>query len=190
MDIKISGITEEIMSIALKHAKKARLYILGEMNKVICEANTASKNAPKTAILTISKDKIRDLIGKGGETIKGIIAQTGASIDVNDEGVVTIFANKEKDFKQAFDMVKRVTEVAEVGKIYEGLVSKIVDFGAFISILPNQDGLLHISEIAHERVNNVNDYFKEGEKIKVKVISVDRDRVKLSRKTLIEKEQK
>ncbi len=187
MDIKISGITEEIMSIALKQARKARLYILGEMNKIICEANTTSKNAPKTKTLTIDKGKIRDLIGKGGETIKSIIAETGASIDVNDEGVVTIFANKEKDFKQALSMVERVTEVAEVGKIYEGLISKIVDFGAFISILPNQDGLLHISEIAHERVNNINDYFQEGEKIKVKVISIERDRIKLSRKVLIEK---
>jgi len=187
MDIKIDGITEDIMSIALKQAKEARLNILGQMNQVISEPNEASKNAPKTKVIQIPTDKIRDLIGKGGETIRGIIAQSGASVDVDDDGNVNVFANDDEGFEKAVQMVKDVTAVPEVNKVYTGKVAKIVEFGAFITIMPNQDGLLHVSEIAHERVNKVEDYLKEGEEIEVKVLGVDRGRIKLSRKVLIDK---
>ena len=187
MDIKIQGITQEIMDIALKQAKDARLHILGEMNKVICEPNTSSKNAPKTAVVKIKTDKIRDLIGKGGETIKGIISTSGASVDVDDDGNVNIFANDQKAFDTAVQMVKDVTAVPEVDKVYAGKVVKIVEFGAFVNIMPNQDGLLHISEIAHERVEKVEDYLKEGDEIDVKVLGLDRGRIKLSRKVLLDK---
>jgi len=187
MDIKIQGITKEIMDIALTQAKDARLHILGEMNKVICEPNTSSKNAPKTAVVKIKQDKIRDLIGKGGETIKGIISTSGANVDVDDEGNVNIFANDQKAFDTAMQMVKDVTAVPEVDKVYPGKVVKIVEFGAFVNIMPNQDGLLHISEIAHERVEKVEDYLKEGDEIDVKVLGLDRGRIKLSRKVLLDK---
>ncbi len=186
MDIKISGITEQIIQIALQKAKKARLYILGEMNKVIHEPNKNNDNIPKSQVIQIDKDKIRDLIGKGGETIKGIIAKSGASIDVNDEGEVTIFANSEHNFNIALQMVKDTTASPEVGKVYRGVISKIVDFGAFITIMPNQDGLLHISEIDHQRIAKVSDHLAEGEEIEVKVIGVDRSgKIKLSRKVLL-----
>ena len=187
MDIKIDGITEDIMSIALKQAKEARLNIIGQMNQVISEPNEASKNAPKTQVIKIPTDKIRDLIGKGGETIRGIIAQSGASIDVDDDGNVNVFANDDESFEKAVQMVKDVTAVPELNKVYTGKVAKIVEFGAFVTILPNQDGLLHVSEIAHERVNKVEDYLKEGEEIEVKVLGIDRGRIKLSRKVLIDK---
>ena len=187
MDIKIDGITEDIMSIALKQAKDARLNILGQMNQVISEPNTSSKNAPKTKVIKIPTDKIRDVIGKGGETIRGIVAQSGASVDVDDDGNVNVFANDSESFEKAVQMVKDVTAVPEVNKVYMGKVAKIVEFGAFITIMPNQDGLLHVSEIAHERVEKVEDYLKEGEEIEVKVLGVDRGRIKLSRKVLIEK---
>jgi len=187
MDIKIDGITEDIMSIALKQAKDARLNILGQMNQVISEPNTASKNAPKTKVIKIPTDKIRDVIGKGGETIRGIVAQSGASVDVDDDGNVNVFANDSESFEKAVQMVKDVTAVPEVNKVYMGKVAKIVEFGAFVTIMPNQDGLLPVSEIAHERVEKVEDYLKEGEEVEVKVLGIDRGRIKLSRKVLIEK---
>lgn len=187
MDIKINGITEEIMKIALQKAQKARLHILGEMNQVIYEANSNNQNAPKSQTVQINKDKIRDLIGKGGETIKGIIAKSGASVDVNDEGLVTVFANNSEDFQTALDMVNTVTEVPEVGNTYKGKIARIVDFGAFVTVLPSQDGLLHISEIAHERVSKVSDHLKEGDTLEVKVIGFDRGKIKLSRKALLDK---
>ena len=187
MDIKIDGITEDIMSIALKQAKDARLNILGQMNQVISEPNSASKNAPKTKVIKIPTDKIRDVIGKGGETIRGIVSASGASVDVDDDGNVNIFANDSESFEKAVQMVKDVTAVPEVNKVYMGKVAKIVEFGAFVTIMPNQDGLLHVSEIAHERVEKVEDYLKEGEEVEVKVLGIDRGRIKLSRKVLIEK---
>ena len=187
MDIKIDGITEDIMSIALKQAKDARLNILGQMNQVISEPNSASKNAPKTKVIKIPTDKIRDVIGKGGETIGGIVSESGASVDVDDDGNVNIFANDSESFEKAVQMVKDVTAVPEVNKVYMGKVAKIVEFGAFVTIMPNQDGLLHVSEIAHERVEKVEDYLKEGEEVEVKVLGIDRGRIKLSRKVLIEK---
>ena len=187
MDIKIQGITREIMEIALKQAKDARLNILAQMNQVICEPNTANKNAPKTAVIKIPTDKIRDLIGKGGETIRGIISASGASVDVDDDGNVNVFANKQEAFDIAVQMVKDATAVPEINKIYTGKVVKIVEFGAFINIMPNQDGLLHISEIAHQRVEKVEDHLSEGDEIDVKVLGLDRGRIKLSRKVLLDK---
>jgi polyribonucleotide nucleotidyltransferase len=187
MDIKIQGITKDIMEIALKQAKVARLDILGQMNQVISEPNAASKNAPKTKVIKIPTDKIRDLIGKGGETIRGIISQSGASIDVDDDGNVNVFANDDESFEKAVQMVKDVTAVPEINKVYLGKVAKIVEFGAFVTIMPNQDGLLHVSEIAHERVEKVEDYLKEGQEIEVKVLGLDRGRIKLSLKALIDK---
>ena len=187
MDIKIQGITKEIMEIALKQAKNARLNILGQMNQVICEANTSGTNAPKTTVLKINTDKIRDLIGKGGETIKGIISASGANVDVNDAGDVNIFAGNQEAFDKAVQMVKDITISPEVNKIYLGTVMKIVEFGAFVNIMPNQDGLLHISEITHERIDKVEDHLKEGDEIDVKVLGIDRGRIKLSRKVLLDK---
>ncbi|MBE8190243.1 MAG: polyribonucleotide nucleotidyltransferase [Candidatus Thioglobus sp.] len=187
MDIKITGITREIMEIALTQAKEARLNILGQMNKVISAANTSSKNAPKTATLKIPTDKIRDLIGKGGETIKGIIADSGANVDVDDDGNVNVFANNQEAFDAAVKMVEDITATPEIGKTYLGKVMKIVEFGAFINIMPNQDGLLHISEIAHQRVENVTDHLQDGDEIEVQVLEVERGRIKLSRKVLLDK---
>ena len=187
MDIKVKGVTKNIMDVALKQAKDARLHILKAMNQVISAPNKTNKNIPKTAVIKIAKDKIRDIIGKGGETIKGIIATSGASIDVDDEGNVNIFANKQTSFDIALEMVNNIIVEPEVGKTYLGKVAKIVEFGAFINILPNKDGLLHISEIAHERVKKVEDYFKENDEIEVKVLQIDRGRIKLSRKALLSK---
>jgi polyribonucleotide nucleotidyltransferase len=187
MDIKIEGITKEIMEIALKQAKNARLNILGQMNQVICEPNTSGTNAPKTTVLKINTDKIRDLIGKGGETIKGIMSASGANVDVNDAGVVNIFAGNQEAFDKAVQMVKDITISPEVNKVYLGTVMKIVEFGAFVNIMPNQDGLLHISEITHERIDKVEDHLKEGDEIDVKVLGIDRGRIKLSRKVLLDK---
>ena len=132
-------------------------------------------------------EQFRDVISKGGETIRGIVSESGASVDVDDDGNVNIFANDSESFEKAVQMVKDVTAVPEVNKVYMGKVAKIVEFGAFVTIMPNQDGLLHVSEIAHERVEKVEDYLKEGEEVEVKVLGIDRGRIKLSRKVLIEK---
>ncbi|MEK9887619.1 MAG: S1 RNA-binding domain-containing protein, partial [Gammaproteobacteria bacterium] len=136
-------------------------------------------------VLTIKQEKIKDLIGKGGDTIKGIISASGASVDVDDNGNVNIFANDQESFDKAVEMVKNATAVPEIDKVYKGRVAKIVEFGAFVNILPNQDGLLHISEIANERVEKVEDHLKEGEEIEVKVLGIDRGKIKLSRKVLL-----
>ena len=158
------------------------------MNEVISSSREKlSDKAPQAVVVQINTKKIRDVIGKGGETIRGIVAQSGASVDVDDDGNVNVFANDSESFEKAVQMVKDVTAVPEVNKVYMGKVAKIVEFGAFITIMPNQDGLLHVSEIAHERVEKVEDYLKEGEEIEVKVLGIDRGRIKLSRKVLIEK---
>lgn len=184
MDIKIDGITEEIMDIALEQAMHARLHILNQMNAVISASRPElSHNAPSTMTLKVDTDKIRDVIGKGGSTIRSICEDTGASVDIDDKGVVKIFAETRKACQAAYDRVYGVTAEAEIGKIYQGNVTRIVEFGAFITILPGQDGLVHISQIAEERVNDVNDYLKEGQTIEVVVMDVDnRGRIKLSMK--------
>ncbi|MGI9280262.1 MAG: polyribonucleotide nucleotidyltransferase [Endozoicomonas sp.] len=184
MDIKIAGITEEIMEIALEQAMDARLHILGEMNKVIGAARTElNPNAPMTMSLKIDPDKIRDVIGKGGSTIRGICDKTGASVDIDDSGMVQIFAEDSEKAQAAYDMVHGITAEAEIGKIYTGEVTRILDFGAFVSVLPGKDGLVHISQIANERVENVTDYLKVGQTVDVVVLDIDsRGRIKLSMK--------
>ncbi|WP_445358913.1 polyribonucleotide nucleotidyltransferase [Microbulbifer sp. ANSA005] len=182
MDIKIEGITEEIMETALEQALHARLHILAEMNKVIDSSRTTvNENAPRYATLKIHPDKIRDVIGKGGATIRSITEETGASIDIEDDGTIKVFGEDGESLEAAVTRIEEITAEAEIGAIYEGTVVRIVDFGAFVNFLPGKDGLVHISQIAEERVNAVTDYLSEGEKIKVKVLDVDqRGRIKLS----------
>ncbi|MFO1369916.1 MAG: polyribonucleotide nucleotidyltransferase [Marinagarivorans sp.] len=182
MDIKIQGITEEIMEIALQQALQARLHILAEMNAVIAKPRaTLSSNAPQYHTMKVDPDKIRDIIGKGGATIRSITEETGASIDIDDNGTVKIYASNGDGLQAATDRILAITAEAEIGAIYEGTVVRIVDFGAFVNFLPGKDGLVHISQIAHERVNAVSDYLKEGQVVKVKCLDVDnRGRIKLS----------
>lgn len=184
MDIKIAGITEEIMDIALDQALHARLHILAEMNKVIARSRSElSPNAPMTMTLKIDQDKIRDVIGKGGATIRSICEDTGASVDIADDGIVKIYGETREACQAAYDRVYGVTAEAEIGKIYNGTVTRIVEFGAFVNILPGQDGLVHISQIADHRVENVADYVKMGQKLEVVVMDLDnRGRIKLSMK--------
>ena len=191
MDIKIQGITEEIMEIALEQANSARMHILGEMNKVISQArDSVSENAPSMAMLKIDPDKIRDVIGKGGAVIRGITEDTGASIDIDDDGNVRIYGEDATSRDAAVEMVNAITAEAEVGKLYKGKVARIVDFGAFVTILPGKDGLVHISQISQERVEDVNEYLKEGEEVLVKCTDLDaRGRIKLSMKEITDEEK-
>jgi len=190
MDIKITGITEEIMEIALEQAHEARKHILKEMALVIGYARPElPDNAPAMQLIKINPEKIRDLIGKGGATIRGLTEETGAMIDIEDDGTVRIYADDKAKGKAALDRVMAITAEAEVGKIYEGKVVRIEEFGAFVNILPGKDGLVHISQIAKERVQAVTDYIKMDDVVKVKVLDVDmRGRIKLSMKDLIEDE--
>ena len=187
MDIKIEGITEEIMEIALEQALQARLHILSEMGRVIAKPREElSENAPQFHTLKIDPEKIRDLIGKGGATIRSITEETGASIDIDDDGTVKIYADDGDGMKTAIEKVMEVTAEAEVGAVYQGKVVRIVDFGAFVNFLPGKDGLVHISQIAHERVQNVTDYLQEGQEVEVKCLDIDqRGRIKLSIKELL-----
>ena len=186
MDIKIQGITEEIMETALGQARDARLHILDEMNKVIGRSrDSVADNAPQMVTLKVETDKIRDIIGKGGATIRGITEETGAQVDIDDDGTVTIFADTAESRQGAVAMVEAITAEAEVGQIYKGKVVKIADFGAFVNILPGKDGLVHISQIANERVEKVTDHLSEGQEVEVLVLDVDRGRIKLSIKELI-----
>ncbi|MBT73654.1 MAG: polyribonucleotide nucleotidyltransferase [Gammaproteobacteria bacterium] len=191
MDIKIQGITEEIMETALEQANVARMHILGEMNKVIPAAReSVSENAPAMAMIKIDTDKIRDVIGKGGAVIRGITEDTGASVDIDDDGNVRIYGEDADSRDAAVEMVKAITAEAEIGRLYNGKVARIVDFGAFVTILPSKDGLVHISQIASERVENVNEYLKEGQDVLVKCTDVDaRGRIKLSIKEITEEEK-
>jgi len=185
MDIKVQGITEEIMDQALGQAKDARLHILGEMNKVLpASRQEVSDNAPVTATMKVETDKIRDIIGKGGATIRSITEETGAQVDIADDGTVTIFGEGAESKNAAVHMIEAITAEAEVGQIYTGKVVKIADFGAFVNILPGKDGLVHISQIAQERVEKVTDFLSEGQVVKVIVLDVDRGRIKLSIKEL------
>jgi polyribonucleotide nucleotidyltransferase len=184
MDIKIQGITDEIMEQALQQAHEARIHILGEMNKVISESrDQLNENAPAMTTVQVHPDKIRDVIGKGGATIRSIVDETGAQVDIDDDGCVRIYAETNAAKDAAVKRIQEITAEAEVGKIYHGKVERIVDFGAFISILPGKDGLLHISQIAEERVEKVTDFLKEGQDISVVCLDVDqRGRIKLSMK--------
>ena len=184
MDIKIEGINEQIMSVALEQALQARLHILGQMNQVLATSRTdVSDNAPSMATLKVDTDKIRDVIGKGGATIRSITEETGAQVDIDDDGTIRIYGTDAASRDAAVAKVEEITAEAEIGAIYTGTVARIVDFGAFINILPGKDGLVHISQIAEERVENVTDYLSEGQEIKVKVLDVDqRGRIKLTMK--------
>jgi polyribonucleotide nucleotidyltransferase len=188
MDIKIEGITEQIMEIALEQAQQARLHILGQMNTVLdAPREVTSENAPSMVTLKVDQDKIRDIIGKGGATIRSITEESGATVDIDDDGTVRIFGQDQTARDKAVAMVEEITAEAEVGAVYTGKVARIVDFGAFVTILPGKDGLVHISQIAHERVENVTDYLSEGQEVQVKVLDVDqRGRIKLSIKELLE----
>jgi polyribonucleotide nucleotidyltransferase len=189
MDIKIQGITKEIMQVALAQAKEARMHILGKMVEAMGGAKTeVSQFAPRLYTMKINPEKIRDVIGKGGSTIRALTEETGCTIDIGEDGTITIAST---DADKAEFAKKRITEItaeAEVGKVYEGPVTKILDFGALINILPGKDGLLHISQIAHQRVEKVEDFLKEGQVVKVKVLETDeKGRIKLSMKALLER---
>ena len=190
MDIKIEGINEQIMEIALQQAQQARLHILGQMNEVLAAPRTVtSENAPSMMTMKVDSDKIRDIIGKGGVTIRSITEQSGATVDIDDDGTVRIFGPDQASRDAAVAMVEEITAEAEIGAVYTGTVARIVDFGAFVNILPGKDGLVHISQIANERVENVSDHLKEGQEVQVKVLDVDqRGRIKLSIKELLEDE--
>ena len=182
MDIKIEGINEEIMERALEQALEARLHILGQMNTVLdAPREITSENAPSMTTLKVDQDKIRDIIGKGGATIRQITEESGATVDIDDDGTVKVFGQNAAARDAAIEMIQAITAEAEVGAIYTGKVARIVDFGAFVTILPGKDGLVHISQIAEERVENVTDYLSEGQEVQVKVLDVDqRGRIKLS----------
>ena len=182
MDIKIEGINEEVMARALEQALEARLHILGQMNTVLdAPREITSENAPSMTTLKVDQDKIRDIIGKGGATIRQITEESGATVDIDDDGTVKVFGQNAAARDAAIEMIQSITAEAEVGAIYTGKVARIVDFGAFVTILPGKDGLVHISQIAEERVENVTDYLSEGQEVQVKVLDVDqRGRIKLS----------
>ncbi len=181
MDIKITGITFEIMEQALNQAKDGRIHILGEMNKALSKSrDNVGKHTPKMEKITVDKKDIAAVIGKGGATIREIVEKSGAKVDVNDEGEVTVAAPDEESRNKAMQMIKDITAKAELNKIYNGKVMKIMEFGAFVNFLGKQDGLVHISELADKRVAKVTDVVKEGDEVKVKVIGFDRGKVKLS----------
>ncbi len=186
MDIKITSITEEIMKVALAQAAEGRSHILGEMSKGLGGAReTVSQNAPRITIINIPKDKIREVIGTGGKVIREIVEQTGAKIDIEDDGTVKVAAVDAKAGQAAIDWIKGIVAEPEVGTVYNGKVVKIVEFGAFVNFLGTRDGLVHISEIAPRRINKVSDVLKEGDQVKVKVLGIDdRGKVKLSMKAI------
>ena len=186
MDIKVQGITKEIMQVALAQAKEGRLHILSKMQESMSTVRTElSEHAPRMVTIKIHPDKIREVIGKGGATIQALTKETGCSIDIQDDGTVTIASTSASGMEEAKRQIEGITAEAEVGKIYEGPVVKILEFGALVNILPGKDGLLHISEIAHERVKEVKDFLQEGQIVKVKLLAADeRGRLKLSMKAL------
>ena len=188
MDIKISGITREIMEVALAQAKEGRFHILEKMNAVISSPRTEmSEYAPRIITIKINPEKIRDVIGKGGSTIRSITEETGTTIDIDDDGTVKIASVDKVQGEEARRRIEQLTADIEVGKVYEGRVAKLMDFGAFVNILPGKDGLVHISQICDERVENVSDKLKEGELVKVKVLEIDKQgRVRLSMKAVNE----
>jgi polyribonucleotide nucleotidyltransferase len=186
MDIKIEGITQKIMEVALEQAQQARLQILGQMNQVLAASRSdVSDNAPSMHVMKVDSDKIRDIIGKGGATIRSMTEETGAQIDIEDDGTVRVYGSDAASRDAAVERILAITAEAEIGAIYKGKVARIVDFGAFVTILPGKDGLVHISQISDERVENVSDYLTEGQDVQVKVLDVDaRGRIKLSMKEI------
>ena len=188
MDIKIQGINEAIMEVALTKAKAARHHILNEMNAVINKANELSEHTPAMKKFVVHTDKIKEIIGKGGAVIKGMQEKTGATVDINDDGTVAVFGQTQSAMLEAVEIIESIIEDPELNKVYKGTVVKIVEFGAFVNILPGKDGLLHISEIAEERTEDVNAVLKEGQEVEVKLIGFDRGKMKLSMKALLNKE--
>ncbi|OGO94302.1 MAG: polyribonucleotide nucleotidyltransferase [Curvibacter sp. RIFCSPHIGHO2_12_FULL_63_18] len=189
MDIKIQGITKEIMQVALAQAKEARMHILGEMQNAMGEAKTeVSSFAPKLYSMKINPEKIRDVIGKGGAVIRALTEETGCQINIEEDGTITIAATDAAKADEAKRRIEQITAEVEIGKVYEGPITKILDFGALVNLLPGKDGLLHISQIAHERVEKVTDYLSEGQIVKVKVMETDeKGRIKLSMKALLDR---
>ena len=189
MDIKIQGITKEIMQVALAQAKEARMHILGKMQEAMAEAKTeVSTFAPRLFTMKINPEKIRDVIGKGGSVIRALTEETGTQINIDEDGTITIASADPAKAEEAKRRIEQITAEVEIGKIYEGPVTKILDFGALINLLPGKDGLLHISQIAHERVERVSDYLSEGQIVKVKVMETDeKGRIKLSMKVLLDR---
>jgi len=189
MDIKIQGITKEIMQVALAQAKEARLHILGKMTEALGEAKAeVSSFAPRLFSFKINPEKIRDVIGKGGSTIRALTEETGTQIDIGEDGTITIASNDSAKADEARRRIEEITAEVEIGKVYEGPVVKILDFGALINVLPGKDGLLHISQIAHQRVEKVTDFLQEGQIVKVKVLETDeKGRIKLSMKALLDR---
>jgi|UniRef100_A0A7C3WLP1 polyribonucleotide nucleotidyltransferase len=188
MDIKVTGLTREILSQALSQAREARLFILQKMNEVIDRPSPGLKDhAPKITTIQINPDKIRDVIGPGGKIVKQIVAATGVKIDIDDDGRVHISSPTQRAADEAIRMIREITAEPEVGAVYKGKVKKIMDFGAFVEILPNTDGLIHISELSHHRVKSVSDILKEGDEVMVKVLEIDKQgKIRLSRKALLE----
>ncbi|MDR3006057.1 MAG: polyribonucleotide nucleotidyltransferase [Acidovorax sp.] len=189
MDIKIQGITKEIMQVALAQAKEARMHILGKMQDAMGEAKAEiSSFAPKLYTMKINPEKIRDVIGKGGATIRALTEETGTQINIEEDGTITIASSDAAKADEAKKRIEQITAEVEIGKVYEGPITKILDFGALVNLLPGKDGLLHISQIAHERVEKVTDYLQEGQIVKVKVMETDdKGRIKLSMKVLAER---
>jgi len=189
MDIKIQGITKEIMQVALAQAKEARMHILGKMQEAMSEAKTEVSNfAPRLFTMKINPEKIRDVIGKGGSVIRALTEETGTQINIEEDGTITIASSDPAKAEEAKRRIEQITAEVEIGKVYEGPITKILDFGALVNLLPGKDGLLHISQIAHERVEKVTDYLSEGQIVKVKVLETDeKGRIKLSMKALLER---
>ena len=190
MDIKVGGITPAIMAEALEQARKARLAILETMLATLPEPRTAiAPHAPRIYTMKISTDKIRDVIGPGGKMIRSIIERTGVKIDVEDDGRVNIASSDESSAQKAIQIINDLTAVAEMGKTYLGKVVRLVDFGAFVEIFPGTDGLLHISEVAEHRIRDIHDELKEGDQVLVKVINIEGNKVKLSRKAVLREQR-
>jgi polyribonucleotide nucleotidyltransferase len=191
MDIKIQGITQEIMQVALAQAKEARMHILGKMQEAMGEAKTEVSNfAPKLYTMKINPEKIRDVIGKGGAVIRALTEETGCQINIEEDGTITIAATDGAKADEAKRRIQEITAEVEIGKIYEGPITKILDFGALVNLLPGKDGLLHISQISHERIAKVTDVLAEGQVVRVKVLETDeKGRVKLSMKALLDRSE-
>ena len=189
MDIKIQGITKEIMQVALAQAKEARMHILGKMTEAMAEAKTEVSNfAPRLFTMKINPEKIRDVIGKGGSVIRALTEETGTQINIDEDGTITIASADPAKAEEAKRRIEQITAEVEIGKVYEGPITKLLDFGALVNLLPGKDGLLHISQIAHERVEKVSDYLSEGQIVKVKVMETDeKGRIKLSMKALLDR---
>jgi polyribonucleotide nucleotidyltransferase len=185
MDIKVAGITPEIMEKALEQAKAGRIHILGEMNKALSSAAEFSVHAPRIETMQVPTDKIREVIGSGGKVIREIVEVSGAKVDINDEGIIKIASPNGDSIKKAYDMIYSIVAEPEEGKIYTGKVVKIVDFGAFVNFFGKRDGLVHVSQIENRRLNHPSDVLKEGQEVKVKLLGFDdRGKVRLSMKMI------